>query len=578
MLKKRELIVDSFAGGGGAGLGIFQALGRHADLAINHDPAAIAMYAANHPGTRTMTEDVWQIDPRAAVGRRPVGLLWASPDCKHFSRAKGGKPVEKRIRSLAWVVVKWAAEVKPRVIILENVREFAEWGPLLPAWRCKACAWRGTEGQAVLSRGRRRCPRCESLRLESSTDLIPDPFRKGLTFARWAGRLKSLGYAVEWRNLNAADFGAPTHRRRLFLVARCDGEPIVWPAPTHADPKKLDEHILFERPKPWRTAAECIDWSIECPSIFERKRPLAEATQRRIALGIKRYVLENPAPFLVSMTHAGERRPQGVDEPLPTITSAHRGELALVTSFLARYNSEKSAGDCRSESISEPISTIDTQNRLALIAPTLIQIGYGERDGQAPRVPGIEKPLGTVVSGGQKHAVVAAFLAKHYGREVGQRIDVPSPTIVSRGTQTQCVAVNLVKFNFGRKQWYGVDEPLPTVTTQGNKFGLVYSFLLRYFGTAIGQHLTEPLYTITGKDRFGLVLVQVNGEPHVIADIGMRMLTPRELARAQGFPDSYILTGTKTSQVARIGNSVCPAVARAVVAANLCQQNAEIVA
>lgn len=576
MLKKRELIVDSFAGGGGAGQGIAQALGRAADIAINHDPAAIAMYAANHPGTLTMTEDVWKINPRQAIGRQPVGLLWASPDCKHFSRAKGGKPVEKRIRSLAWVVVKWAAEVKPRVIILENVREFAEWGPLLPAWRCKACAWRGTEGQAVLFRGRRRCPRCESLRLESSTDLIPDPFRKGLTFARWVGRLKSLGYAVEWKNLNAADYSAPTHRRRLFLVARRDGEPIVWPAPTHADPKKIDEHILFERPKPWRTAAECIDWSLPCPSIFDRKRPLAEATLRRIALGIKRYVLENSAPFLVSMTHTGERRPQGIDEPLPTITSAHRGELALVTPFLAGAGGPAYAGKPRS--IEEPFGTLLGENHTAFIAPTLIQTGYGERGGQAPRVPGIEKPLGTVVSGGQKHAVVAAFLAKHYGGQVGQRLDVPLPTTVSRGTQTQLVAANLVKFNFGEKQWYGADEPLPTVTTQSNKFGLVYSFLLRYFGTAVGQHLTEPLYTITGKDRFGLVLVQVNGQPHVIADIGMRMLTPRELARAQGFPDSYVLTGTKTSQVARIGNSVCPAMARAIVAANFCQQNVEAVA
>lgn len=537
------MIVDSFAGGGGAGLGIAQALGRAADLAINHDAAAIAMYAANHPSTRTMTEDVWRVNPRQTTLGRKVGLLWASPDCKHFSRAKGGKPVEKSIRSMAWVVVKWAAEVRPSVIILENVREFAEWGPLLPAWKCGECAWRGTEGQAILVRTRRKCPRCESRRLRITSHLIPDPARKGVTFRRFVGRLQNLGYAVEWRNLNAADYGAPTHRRRLFLVARCDEVAIAWPEPTHGDPGSLDRQPLFERLKPWRTAAECIDWSIPCPSIFKRRRPLADATLRRIAMGLRRYVLEHHRPFLVPLTHSGTRRPGDIDKPLPTITSAHRGEIALATPYLVRYNSEKSAGDNRSESLEEPASTLDTQNRLGL---------------------------------------VTAFLAQHFGRSVGVPVERPLPTAMER-CKSHVVAANLVHLNHGEKSWSGCREPLRTVLTV-NHAALVYAFLVKYFGTATGQSADVPLGTQTGKDRFGVVAVEVapgrtesaicchlpGVGPCIMLDIGMRMLTPRELARAQGFADDYILTGSKTSQVARIGNSVCPPIARAIVDANLC--------
>lgn len=654
VLNKTEdfgLVVDSFAGGGGAGFGIREAIGRDADIAINHDPDALKMYGANHPGSRLLLEDVWKSDLRAAVGNREVGLLWASPDCKHFSRAKGSKPVNKRIRSLAWVVIKWADQVRPRMIFLENVREFAEWGPLLPAWRCSECKWRGTEGQATLVRTRRRCPRCESTRLKVTDELIPDPTRKGLTFRRWVGRLRNLGYDVQWRNLNAADYGAPTHRRRLFLIARCDGQPISWPEPTHGDPAKIPERPLFETVKPWRTAAECIDWSIPCPSIFDRKTPLVEKTMRRIAMGIKRYVLEAKEPYVVSVpvssaedypepkfcphcgsdkgwgkgsrckacgivgpyivgsggpvyaakprnvnqpmgsilaenhsalvspylvpvTHSGERRPHSANEPAPTITSAHRGELAMIAPCLMRYNSEKSDGETRSKSADEPLGTVTTENRFAIVAPTLIQTGYGERDGQAPRVPGLGKPLGTVVSGGAKHALVAAFLAKHFGGQVGCKADSPLPTTTVRGTQNQLVAANLIRMSHGEKQWNSCEEPLCTITSQGNKFALIYSFLIKYFGTAIGHSLTEPLFTITGKDRFGLVTVTIDGDLYVIADIGMRMLTPRELARAQGFPDGYFLTGTKTSQVARIGNSVPPVMAQVLVGANLLQGKA----
>jgi DNA (cytosine-5)-methyltransferase 1 len=291
-----ELIVDNFAGGGGASMGIEAALRRCVDLAINHDRAAVEMHSINHPHTRHLCEDVWQVDPVEATAGRRVGLAWFSPDCKHFSRAKGGKPVEKRIRGLAWIVVKWAKLGRPRVIILENVREFEEWGPL-------------------------------------DKYNMPCQKRKGQTFRRWVSSIRSLGYAVEWRMLNAADYGAPTHRRRLFLIARCDGKPIVWPAPTHGPGRKA-----------YRTAAECIDWSLPCPSIFLTReegrklgvnRPLAEKTMRRIAMGLKRFVLDNPKPFIVHTTHAGHRRPHGIDEPVPTVTAAHRGEMAVVTPYVA---------------------------------------------------------------------------------------------------------------------------------------------------------------------------------------------------------------------------------------------------
>lgn len=532
-MNRDELIVDSFAGGGGASLGITWATGRCPDIAINHDRDALTMHAENHPRTEHVLENVWRADLKALTKGRPVGLLWASPDCRHFSRAKGGQPVSKQVRSLAWIVCKWAAQIRPRVICLENVREFAEWGPIVPQWKCRECDWKGTEGQATLVRTRIKCPRCDGRKLVITEQLIPCPQRKGLTFKRWAGRLKRLGYEVEWRNLDAADYGAPTHRKRLFLVARCDGESIQWPEPTHGKGRQ-----------PYRTAAECIDWEVPCPSIFDRPRPLAEKTLRRIALGIKRYVLEAATPFIVPITHVGDRKSYPLFEPLPTITTAHRGnyvwspdeplrtissanEMAIAVPVLSSFHHSKSTGDSRCRQLDLPFPTLDTQPRLSL---------------------------------------VSAFLAKHFGGQVAQSIDQPAPTATVRSTQQQIVAANLIRFNFD-DAGVPIDDPLPTIT-HFNHAGLVYSFLIRYFGTAIGQHVTEPMFTVTGKDRFGLVMVQVDGQPYVIVDIGMRMLTPRELARAQGFPDTYILKGTKTSQVARIGNSVCPAMAKAVVRAN----------
>lgn len=640
----QELIVDNFAGGGGASLGIELGSGRAVDISINHNPDAVAMHQANHPASRHLCENVWEVDPIKATRGRPVGLAWFSPDCTHFSRAKGGKPVKKTIRGLAWIVLRWAAKKKPRVIVLENVREFRTWGPL--------------------NRNHR-----------------PIKSRMGHTFVRWMEQLTALGYMVEWKELDAADFGAPTHRKRLFVIARCDGIQIIWPEKTHGKapsnngsvenhqrcsrrghepglpgrdrPKRIDDADVSStglrgqklhnrqgnqsrvRPSPlipYRTAAECIDWSIPCPSIFDRKRPLAEKTMRRIAMGLKRYVLDNPKPFIVQVNHGGDEfRGQETDRPFPTVSSKHGfgivspvivgvggragqspatggndpigtvtskndravvtpylvevqnggsqngtrsvdrpahtvtanpkgGGMAVMAPMLVQYNGEKSANEARAKNINEPLNVVPTENRHAVIAAHLSQFN-GQSIGSDPSEPA------QACTSMNKQAVISAWLIKHFGGVVGRPIDEPQPTITARGTQNQVACAYLAKFNHGEKQWGAVDEPLGTITSQGLKFGLVYAFLAKYFGTAIGQEIDGPLHTITGKDRFGLVTVTIDGQLFAIADIGMRMLSPRELARAQGFPDSYILTGTKTSQVHKIGNSVSPPIAAAIVRA-----------
>jgi DNA (cytosine-5)-methyltransferase 1 len=509
----RELIVDSFAGGGGASTGIEMALGRSPDIAVNHDAIALAMHEVNHPQTRHLTSDIWSVDPREATCGRPVGLLWASPDCKHFSKAKGGKPVEKKIRDLAWVVVHWANVVAPRVIILENVEEFSTWGPL-------------------------------------SADGRPCPLRKGSTFDRWVGELRRLGYAVDWRELRACDYGAPTIRKRLFLIARRDGLPIAWPAPTHGDPKldAVRQGIL----KPWRTAAEIIDWSLPCPSIFDTSdeilakyglraiRPLQLATMARIAKGVKRYVLDAARPFIVPITHTRDaERGQAIDEPLCTITSAHRGEQAL-------------------------------------IAPHLMTMRNADKPYQ-----GLDEPSHTVTAGGAHMHLVAAFLAQHNidGRtrqgNAGRAADAPLSTIMQSGSHQGLAAVNLLR-QFGTGVGSSLDEPARTVMADGQgKTQLCAAFLQKYYGADQDPRLDDPLHTATAKARFGLVTVQVEGVPYVITDIGMRMLTPRELFRAQGFPDSYVIDRkpdgspiSKTEQVSKCGNSVCPPIAAALVKAN----------
>lgn len=388
------LIIDSFAGGGGASTGIEMALNRPVDIAINHDHAAIMMHQANHPHTKHYCEDVWEVDPIEATQGRPVQLMWLSPDCKHFSKAKGAAPVSKKIRGLAWLAVKWAKAVRPDVIMLENVEEFKTWGPL--------------------------------------KDGRPHPEKKGQTFHLFVGQLKNLGYQVEWRELVASDYGAPTSRERFFMIARCDGQPIVWPEPTHGNPDSL--MVRGGLLKPLRTAAEIIDWSIPCPSIFDRKKPLAENTLKRIARGLEKFVVKNDDPFI-------------------------------------------------------------------------IPIGYGEREEQQPRVNSIREPLGTI-------------------------------------------------------------------TSQGGHIAEVRAFLIKYYGQGTGQGVKSPLDTITGNDRFGLVTIK--GEPYQIVDIGLRMLTPRELFNAQGFPADYIIdvgadgkAMTKKNQVAKVGNSVVPMLAEALVRANM---------
>ncbi|MGV8823017.1 DNA cytosine methyltransferase [Methylibium petroleiphilum] len=526
-----ELVVDLFAGGGGASTGIEQAIGRPVDIAVNHDPQAVALHRANHPQTEHFTCDVFEIDPLTVTKGRPVGLLWASPDCKHFSKAKGGKPVSKKIRGLAWVVIKWAKLAKPRVIHLENVEEFKTWGPL-------------------------------------TADGMPCPQRKGSTFRRWTAQLENLGYKVEFKELRGCDYGAPTIRKRLFMIARCDGQPIVWPEPTHAAKPAKGSKL-----KPWRTAADCIDWSIPCPSIFERDRELAPATMRRIAHGVKRYVLENPKPFIVPVMHQGDNRVHGIDEPLRTITTAQRGEFAVIKPKFVCVH-------CSFEMVATHKKCPACLKIGPFAVPTMIQTGYGERPGQAPRVPGLDKPLGTCVDG-QKHALVAAFMVKHFGGEpqpgkTSQPIDKPAPTVMASGGPQGIVTSNLVKLR-GTSNSAATDAPLGTVSAGGWHHAEVRAFLIRYFGTDQDPRIEEPLHTVTTKHRDAVVTVE--GADYFIADIGMRMLQPRELYRAQGFPDSYIIdrgldaegnwiTLTKSAQVRMCGNSVCPPLSRAIVAAN----------
>ena len=433
----REIVVDNFAGGGGASTGIEMATGLPVDIAINHDPAAIAMHKANHPDTEHYCESVWDVDPVKAVKGRKVGLAWFSPDCKHFSKAKGGKPVEKKIRGLAWIAVKWAATVKPRVIMLENVEEFKTWGPLTP-------------------------------------DGYPDEKKKGKTFQSFVKSLESLGYNVQFRELRACDYGAPTIRKRFFMIARCDGQPIVWPEPTHGDPNSLE--VKVGRLKPWRTASEIIDWDIGAPSIFERKKSLSENTMRRIARGIKKFVIEIEEPFIAPIEPA-------------------------TCSFLSSYYTETSKHEVRGLSLDEPLHTI--------------------------------------TAGGNRFALVSAYIMQNFSSSIGQKLN----------------------------------EPLWT-TTAVNKANLVSAFLTKYYGADVGQRLSEPLHTVTTKDRFGLVTV--HGQDYQIVDIGMRMLQPHELFAAQGFPENYIIdrdytgkTYPKSEQIARCGNAVPPPFADALVRANL---------
>jgi len=488
-----EIIVDLFAGGGGASEGIRMAVGRDPDMAINHDPVAIAMHMRNHPFTRHLRQDVWEVPPRWASRGRPVGLLWASPDCKHFSKAKGSAPNRSReIRSLAWVVEKWAREVRPRVIILENVEEFSTWGPL------------DCDGKVIQA-------------------------HKGDEYRSFLRRLRRHGYRVEQRELRACDYGTPTIRKRLFLIARCDDEMIIWPDASHGSGLK-----------PYRTAAEIIDWSIPCPSIFERKRPLAENTLKRIAEGIRRYVIEAAEPFIVN--YYGPRK--------------------------------KMKNDFRGQGLDEPLRTQTTANRFGLVVPSIISIA--NYNGRSP-ANNAKDPLTTITANpkGGHHALVSAFLAKHYGGVIGHEVTMPTGSITTKDHHS-LVTSNLIKLRGTCRAGQPVTDPVHTITGGGTHIGEVRAFLMKYYGTGgQWQRVNEPAHTIPTKHRLGLVTVNVGGEPYVITDIGMRMLTPRELFRAQGFPDKYQIDIkirgkkiTKADQVRCCGNSVCPPIARALVSAN----------
>lgn len=538
-----ELIVDNFAGGGGASTGIEMATGYSVDIAINHDPEAIKMHKANHPNTKHYCENVWAVDPVKACNGHPVGLAWFSPDCKHFSKAKGGKPKDKNIRGLAWVACRWAGLVRPRVIMLENVEEFKTWGPL----------------------NRRH---------------HPIKAKQGKTFEKFVRQLLNLGYEVDFRELVAADYGAPTMRKRFFMIARCDGKPIVWPEPTHgpADSEKVKAGLL----KPYVGAYTQIDFSRPCPSIFDTSeeirekygiravRPLAKKTMDRIARGLKKFVLDNPEPFIIQCNHGGERRPNDIREPMPTITGKHG--YGIVEPYMVQIGQTGFSKD-RSKDVREPLTTIVSKNEHCLISPTLIQYHSETAQGEV-RGQSIKDPIMTV-DGSNRYGLVTSFLHKYYDggyKGAGESIEKPLPTVTS-WDHNSVVTANLIQMN-NHCDGRDVRNPIPTITAGDGHFGEVRAFLIKYYGQGTGQDIKEPLDTVTAQDRFGLVTI--NGTDYQIVDIGLRMLEPRELYGCQGFPDDYIIdhdytgkTYPRSEQVRRCGNAVCPPIPAALVRANL---------
>jgi DNA (cytosine-5)-methyltransferase 1 len=593
LLKKMihgELIVDNFAGGGGASTGIEMATGYSVDIAINHDPEAIKMHKANHPNTKHYCENVWAVDPVKACKGHPVALAWFSPDCKHFSKAKGGKPKDKNIRGLAWVACRWAGLVRPRVIMLENVEEFKTWGPL----------------------GRRH---------------HPIKAKQGETFQKFVQQLTDLGYEVQFRELIAADYGAPTMRKRFFMIARCDGKPIVWPEPTHAPADS--EEVKAGLKKPYVGAYTQLDFSLPCPSIFDTSeeikekygiravRPLAQKTMDRIARGFIKFVLNNPKPFIIQCNHGGERRPNDIREPMPTITGKHGYGIVepymvqigqtgdgegfpidrmryptycnpeemdklpfadpeteweiqrqLQTPYMGTNTTNHPGGNCKN-----PIHTITTGNQQCLISPTLIQY-HSETSKDGVRGQTIEDPIMTVDSS-NRYGLVTSFLHKYYDggyKGAGETVENPLPTVTA-WDHNSVVTANLIQMN-NHCDGKDIRQPLPTITAGDGHFGEVRAFLIKYYGQGTGQDIKDPLDTVTAQDRFGLVTI--NGTDYQIVDIGLRMLEPRELYGCQGFPDDYIIdhdytgkTYPRSEQVRRCGNAVCPPIPAALVRANL---------
>lgn len=598
---KKYLFVDNFAGGGGASTGIEAAIGRSVDIAINHDPDAIAMHKVNHPATKHYCENIWEVDPVDACEGNPVALAWFSPDCRHFSRAKGGKPVDKNIRGLAWVAIKWAHAVRPKVIMLENVPEIQTWGPL------------GEDGKPIKGRIGETF---EGFILALTTGIpAAHPAYKEMCDALSIGensktalRLrKGLGYDVEYRTLRSCDYGAPTTRTRFYMIARSDGRSITWPEATHAP--KDSEAVRQGRKLPYHTAAECIDWSIPAQSIFERDKPLAENTLRRIARGIKKFVIDNPEPFIVTVNHSGEGfRGQSTDRPLGTITAKNGYGVVVPTITAIGQTGSKTS---RTRPADEPLSTIVSKAEHILVAPSIVPIGYGERKKQAPRANSVDEPLGTVVTSG-KHYLVAPTLVQYHsetgkdevrGQELteplmtqdtsnryalsvahimknysggyngaGSAADAPLDTVTAKD-HNSLVTVHIMTMR-NNMDGQPVDEPLSTVSCSGAHHAEVQAFLVKYFSNGTAKPINEPLDTVTTKDRFALVTI--HGEEYIITDIKMRMLQPRELFNAQGFPKDYVIDHdafghpyTKAKQVARCGNAVTPPVPAALVRANL---------
>ena len=587
-----EMLVDNFAGGGGASTGIELATGRIVNIAVNHDRAAIEMHERNHPYTEHFCEDVWQIDPKKVTGGRPVAIVWGSPDCTHFSKAKGGTPVSKKVRGLAWVLCKWAGTVKPRVIIMENVEEFMTWGPVIPMRKNGRCL------KKVYEKGKKKPKLVVAEKGEVLTEdqqvFIPDKERAGQTFNRFVGQLRALGYEVAWKVMRACDYGAPTSRKRFFLIARRDGQPIVFPKPTHGEGKGL---------KPFRTAAECIDWSIPGKSIFGRKKPLSVNTMKRIARGLDKFVIKSPKPFI--MCNNTNNVPHGVDEPMPTVTTGVRNYIC--TPSLVQYHGEQSEKEVRGQRIDKPLNTIDTRNRYGISSAFLSKYYSGEKQSGAD----VQEPMPTVTAI-DHNALVGVCLSSRYGDGSdgrGQELDKPMPTVTGTN-HSHLLGANLIKYYSGEEQAQSVNAPLHTITTEP-RFYLASSHICTFRKNTDGQDVRQPLTTVTTKEHHAeirtylakltgnetelglwnevrkllneyagysiaddeILILDIGGVPHYISDVTMRMLEPKELAKAQGFPDDYVLqvsdSYSKSAQIARIGNSVCPVMAEVLVRANL---------
>ena len=543
-----EIIVDNFAGGGGASTGIELACGRPVTIAINHDPDAILMHKTNHPYTEHYQASVWDVDPREVCRGRPVGLLWASPDCKHFSKAKGGKPVDKKIRGLAWIALRWAGTVRPRVIILENVEEFQTWGPV--------------------RRGK------------------PVKARAGETFQKFVRQLAALGYDIQWRELVAADYGAPTIRKRFFLVARCDGRPILWPERTHA-PADIPE-VRAGLLEPWRSAAEIIDWSLPCPSIFDTKeeiraryglaaqRPLKPNTLRRVARGVDKFVIKSANPFLVVVNHAGEFRGQEIGDPLQTITAKHGYGVASPAMVpWTVTNTTNSTG----HPVNEPIDTARTGGGGGQMFLGASMIQYHTEQSEHVRGQKITKPIMTI-DAANRYGLTAATLVKYYGTDQhGQKIQDPLHTVTAKA-RGALMATHLVKMK-GTNLGGPMSEPVQTITAGGGHFGVVTTVVVKAEPGANLKHwpeIRDLLNTYCGY-HLGpedVILFEIGGVAYFMADIGLRMMIPRELYAANGFPPDYIIDRDylgnaygKSKQVARCGNAVPPPFATALVRANL---------